>query len=226
MKMTTFSHTWGPLYETLKEMERNGDEHKDEKLQYAFKLFERLDNTHSLIQIRKLVINGLREISPTEQKRLCSPCFDGIVETIYSNKPTELILNKYPQHIEAFKYYITKLPLNQERKITLMNNIRKNDRFDYIIPLLHMIDIPEKIETFDYSHICNVIYWAHRYRKTKFISLLFESPFSTQIIKQFCYGRVCFEEIIEYLIENNYDLSFLEREKVINEEIRELIFGS
>lgn len=224
--MQTFSHTWGPLYETLKEMEKTGDEHKDEKLQYAFKLFDQLDNTYSLIQIRKLVINGLREISSTEQKRLCSPCFDGIVETIYSNKPTELIINDYPQHIEAFKYYITKIPLSQDRKITLMNAVRKNDRFDYIIPLLCKIDIPLEIEKYNYSNICEVIDWAHSYNKIKFISILLNSSFSNRIIKQICYNHDWHLPLIEYLIKNNYDLSFLEKEKIKHDDIRELIFGS
>lgn len=133
--MTTFiPHTWGPLYETLKEMEKNGDEHKDEKLKYAFELFNKLDNAKSLLQIRNFVKHGLKKIPPTEQKRLCSPCFDGIVETIHSSIPIELLIHKYsnsPHYIETFKYYLPKIPLSESRRNELTYYFRENKRLDY-----------------------------------------------------------------------------------------------
>lgn len=150
--MTTFiPHTWGPLYETLKEMERNGDEHKDEKLKYAFELFNKLDNAKSLLQIRNFVKHGLKKISPTEQKRLCSPCFDGIVETVNSNRPIELIVYKYPpypQYIEAFKYYLPKLQLGRNNKLDLRHYFYENNRIDYEVVFYSYYSLDEFMADF------------------------------------------------------------------------------
>lgn len=82
-KIRTYS--WGPLYETLREMIENGDELPDEGLKKGFELFHRLDEAKSIKEVGGI----LKEfpLTKTEQLRLNSPCLDGIIECMKTQEP-------------------------------------------------------------------------------------------------------------------------------------------
>lgn len=96
-----FTYTWGEFYETLKEMERNGDKIQDENLQRTFALIEKIEQAQTFKEIEKIIKEN--PISEYEQKRINSICLDGLIagckrfSSVYS-----------PEYIETGKFMIGK----------------------------------------------------------------------------------------------------------------------
>jgi hypothetical protein len=227
----TLIYSWGPLYETLKEMKENGDDHQDEKLRYAFQLFEKLDKVETIVQIRKIILDGLRNISSDEQKRWNSPCFDGIVETIHFNSPIQKILEKHPQHVEAFKYYLLRTP--EKRRKELFDVIRKYDRANYVQILLKSVELSPIDSCTIIDRSLNSLEFLREFVKCKnvhynstdsTISALLK--FGIITVEEICYHSYFQENAILYILRKNMDISFLDRTKVINKESYKLLFSS
>lgn len=97
------SYSWGELYETIKQCEGN---HEDMLFSQAFDLFEKLDNEQFTENIRNLVHE--QKFTKIEINRINSPCFDGILHTIYSQKPMLKLIRKFPQYLDTCKYYLSR----------------------------------------------------------------------------------------------------------------------
>lgn len=78
-------YSWGPLYETLQEMLKNGDELPDEGLKKGFELFHRLDNAKGRSEVEKVLKEA--NLTREEQLRLNSPCLDGIIISVQKPHP-------------------------------------------------------------------------------------------------------------------------------------------
>lgn len=224
-------YSWGPLYETLKEMEKNGDDHKDEKLEYAFQLFEKLDKVKTVVQVRKMVVDGLRKISSDEQKRWNSPCFDGIVETIHFNSPIQKILEKYPQHIETFKYYLLRTP--EKRRKELYNFVGKYNRIEYIQILGKSVKLSREESADIVDKNLKSPQFLEEFAKEKEFFYYVNSSTIEQLIKcgsrfvrEFCYSKNSHELAMKYIVDNKIDISSLDPAKVINKVNYDLLFGS
>jgi CRISPR/Cas system-associated endonuclease Cas3-HD len=106
-------YSWGELYETTKEMEKNGEEITSPILQKFFKLFHALDNAKSIDEARTIVYKHQRPghelyILKEEQDYINSSCFDGILRSIDSNSPLVRLLNQKKEYVETCKYYLSK----------------------------------------------------------------------------------------------------------------------
>lgn len=121
-KILQNTYSWGELYETLKKMSDNGDEHKDPLFTKAFELFAKLDNAVGKKEVKKI----LQEYPFTEEElnRINSPCLDGIIGCI-KNSSIHRIYSKYS--IETLKYFL-------DRRICVRSVSRAilNDRVDIL----------------------------------------------------------------------------------------------
>jgi hypothetical protein len=108
-----FEYSWGEFYNTLKEMEKNGDRIEDENLLKTFSLIEKLDNAKSEREIWDIV--AANKITKYEQNRINSSCLDGILvaKPRYSWEGLDDILFE-PKYIEAAKFFIIKASYNYE----------------------------------------------------------------------------------------------------------------
>lgn len=99
-------HSWGELYETTKEMERNGEKITSPLLQKCFSLFQKLDNAKNINKARNIIEN--MPISEEEQNYINSSCLDGILLSINTKKPLLILLDKEKEYVETCKYYLSK----------------------------------------------------------------------------------------------------------------------
>lgn len=99
----SYTYSWGPLYETMKEMDTD---YKDEVIQKGFALFKELDNTYSWINIKSIVEKT--PLTVYEQNKLNSSCLDGILLTYLCNSPLNKIIIDYPTYVDTFRFYLSK----------------------------------------------------------------------------------------------------------------------
>lgn len=98
------TYSWGPLYETLKEMYDKGDPHEDPLFTRAFELFSLLDNAQTLEKVRE-ILKEKCTFTQMEINRINSPCLDGILYTINSEDPFQELVRNYWKYIETCKFY-------------------------------------------------------------------------------------------------------------------------
>lgn len=91
-KISEKKYSWGPLYETLQEMVKNGDELPDEELKQGFELFRKLDEAKNFPEIRQIIYKNM--LTKVQQMRLNSPCLDDIIAYVNKKNPLHEITKK------------------------------------------------------------------------------------------------------------------------------------
>lgn len=105
------TYSWGPLYETLKEMYDKGDPHEDPLFTRAFELFSLLDNAQTLEKVRE-ILKEKCTFTQMEINRINSPCLDGILYTINHEHPLRELVRNHWNYIESCKFYLNYLDEN------------------------------------------------------------------------------------------------------------------
>lgn len=104
------TYSWGELYETLKKMSDNGDDHKDPLFTKAFELFAKLDNAVGKKHVKKILANY--SFTEDEINRINSPCLDGIIALINFEYPLTKFL-KSKHSMETLKYFLDRKICNR-----------------------------------------------------------------------------------------------------------------
>lgn len=116
------TYSWGELYDTLKEMEQNGDIIEDELFQRFFKVVEALENAQTYDEISN-TIKSLN-FSTTEINRINSSCLDGLLEYILSNERLRIFLEKTTR-IDTVNFLIKKNIIEYNHLFALCPNKNK-----------------------------------------------------------------------------------------------------
>lgn len=128
--MNERKYSWGPLFETMKELDTD---YKDETLRKGFELFKELDAVYTYhtwdpsVAIREALTKAA--LTPYEQNKLNSPCLDGILLTHKANNPFNEIIINYPKYVDTFLYYI--------------------EIFQVTEPTLHLLAFTGRVELFN-----------------------------------------------------------------------------
>lgn len=101
-----FEHSWGEFYDTLKEMEKNGDTIEDENLLKTFSLIEKLENAKNEREIWDVIEQS--NITYYERNRINSSCLDGLILSRRDRYWEGLGPLFSPKHTEAAKFFIAK----------------------------------------------------------------------------------------------------------------------
>lgn len=116
------AYSWGELYDTLKEMERNGDTIEDELFQRFFKVVETLEDAKTYDEISN-TIKSLN-FSTTEINRINSSCLDGLLEYILSNERLRAFVGKTTR-IDTVNFLIKKNIIEYSHLFALCPNKNK-----------------------------------------------------------------------------------------------------
>lgn len=107
-------YSWGEFYETLLQMQKNGDDHSDLSLQKCFDLVTKLDRATTLKRIQTLLKTN--PLSFTEINRFNSACLDGLYASINVDSPfMEALKNS---HFETCKFFTAKRIFSYEETVT------------------------------------------------------------------------------------------------------------
>lgn len=111
---SSLGYSWGEFYETLLQMQKNGDDHSDKSLQKCFDLVTKLDRATTLKRIQTLLKTN--PLSSTEMNRFNSACLDGLYASINADSPfMEALKNSY---FETCKFFTAKRIFTYEETVT------------------------------------------------------------------------------------------------------------
>lgn len=119
-KLSEINYSWGELYETLKEMRKNGDPHNDLLFNQAHQIFVSLDNNTDYKILYTIATKS--KFTPQEMNRINSPCFDGICKyfkvPFVLNLDFELLLVGHADFFfpETVKFFLSKIPVEKRER--------------------------------------------------------------------------------------------------------------
>lgn len=216
--MSERKHSWGPLYETMKELDNAGDtDYKDETLHKGFQLFKDLDDVYTYKSWDPLVaiIEALAKAALTsyEQNKLNSLCLDGILLTYEKNNPFNEIIVNYPKYIDTFLYYLEKFEVT-EPTLLLLASTGRVELFNCLRAEHLNIYSDRGRSPYFSGYICVSITYIMFEQACSCGHLeLAKTIFDTQKLDKkyiFC-DRLCelykYPDIVEFLLEKNIKLS-------------------
>lgn len=128
---SVIKYSWGELYETLKEMQRNGDETKDPFLLRMINLFDRLNSVNTIEELRSILEK--EKFTEYEQNRINSRCLDGILLTFMKEDIPESLVKNYTEYIDAILYYINRGLINKRHLCMYAAKFGKNEFAKFIL---------------------------------------------------------------------------------------------
>lgn len=199
-KSELLKYSWGPLYETLKEMHDKGDSHNDPLFNRAFELFSLLDNAKTIEEVR-IIINEKCTFSPMEINRINSPCLDGIIATIKERDPLEELIRSYWKYMDTCRFYV-----QFKRKQDFVGSQIYPIFLASVTNRLEMLKLFVEIEGKErlINDAYNILYYACIYKLVDIVKFLIKND-ATMTLREF--GGLCVYsdlDIIELIYNPKY----------------------